>query len=379
MTVEAAVHTVGDTALESPRRQRRARPRRPWLRRLAIGVTLVVVAVAGSLVWIDRQHDFAVDLEEVSFTFDGDTIVGTLAVPRSGGPHGLVVFVHGDGPANADRDGGYLPLWEAFARAGYASLSWDSPGVGRSGGDWLDFSMSARADLAVAAIDSIVGRDDIDGDNVGLWGASQAGWVMPKIANQYPSTRFMIAVSPAINWLDQGRYNLRSEMQAEGASQAEIAEAIEYSDSVRVLLRRGAPYQDYLALATDPALNRGSRGEPMTEPRWRFVSANFESDARADLDALAERSDISVLLQVAGQDINVDVADTQEVYQRILGERVDVRSYPDADHSMVRSDLADKGLRFTLTWLFAPTTVYADGYLAESEAFLTAINNERGN
>jgi hypothetical protein len=29
-----------------------------------------------------------------------------------------VVFIHGDGLANANRDGGYLPLWESFARAG---------------------------------------------------------------------------------------------------------------------------------------------------------------------------------------------------------------------------------------------------------------------
>ena len=156
MTVEAAEHTAGDTALELPRRQRRATARRPWRRRLAIGVAFMVVVVVGSLVWIDHQHDFAVDLEEVSFTFDGDTIVGTLALPRSAGPHGLVVFIHGDGPANADRESGYLPLWKSFARAGYASLSWDSPGVGRSGGDWLDFSMSDRADLAVAAIDDSI-------------------------------------------------------------------------------------------------------------------------------------------------------------------------------------------------------------------------------
>ncbi len=328
------------------------------------------------MAWIDRQHDFDVSLQEVSFSFDGDTIVGTLALPDSAGPHGLVVFIHGDGPANADRDGGYLPLWESFARAGYASLSWDSPGVGRSDGDWLELSMSDRADLAIAAVEAVVGRDDIDADNVGLWGSSQAGWVMPKIANRYPTTRFMIAVSPAINWLDQGRYNLLSEMEADGASEAELAEAIGYSDRVRALLREGALYGDYLELATDPATNRGRSGEPMTESRWGFVSTNFESDSRADLTTLAERSDISVLLQVAGQDVNVDVGETEDRYQEILGDQVELRRYPDADHSMIRSDLTDKGLRFTLTWLFAPTAVFADNYLADSEAFLTAINEK---
>ncbi len=328
------------------------------------------------MAWIEHQHDFGVSLQEVGFTFNGDVVVGTLALPRGAGPHGLVVFIHGDGPANADRDGGYLPLWESFARAGYASLSWDSPGVERSGGQWLNYSMSDRANLAIAAIGSVAQRDDIDEGNVGLWGSSQAGWVMPKIASRYPRTRFMIAVSPAINWLDQGRYNLRSEMEADGSSEVEIAEAIGYSDSVRALLNRGAPYQDYLALATDPATNLGRRGEPMTDMRWEFVSTNFKSDSRADLTALAERSDISILLQLAGQDVNVDVAETKEVYQNIFGERIEVHRYPDANHSMIRVDLADQGLRFTLTWLYAPTAVYADNYLADSEAFLTALNEK---
>lgn len=335
----------------------------------------MVALVAACLIWIDRQHSFDIDTEAITFTHKGDEISGTLALPRDGGPHGLVVFIHGDGPSDADHDGGYLPLWESFARAGYASLSWDKPGVGKSEGDWLSYSMSDRADLALAAIDAVDDRPDIDSDRVGLWGASQAGWVMPKIANQRPETRFIIAVAPAINWQDQGRFNLLAELEAEGASEEQIEEAVDFSDAVRSLLRRGATYDEYLVFAEDKSRNAGRRGEPMSERHWAFVLANYQSDARADLGALSK---IPVLLQVGGEDRNVDVAETEQVYRELLGDSVELRRYPDADHSIVRAGLMEQDVPFTLTWLFAPTRVFADGYLEDAETFLDSLEATAG-
>lgn len=38
-----------------------------------------------------------------------------------------------------------------------------------------------------------------------LWGASQAGWVLPKVASSRVDIDAVVAVSPAINWLRQDR------------------------------------------------------------------------------------------------------------------------------------------------------------------------------
>jgi len=321
-------------------------------------------------VWIDRQHRFDFNTSEVAFTHNGHKIVGTLATPRRPGPHGLVVFIHGDGPSNADSGGYYLPIWESFARAGYASLSWDKPGVGRSDGDWQSYSMSDRADLALTALDAVVGRPDIDSNRIGLWGVSQAGWVLPKIANRRPGIKFIIAVSTAINWSDQGRFNHRAELAHEGATEAEIAAAVAHEDAISSLLERNATYDEYLALVRDTAGTSGRRDPPMSEQRWRFAAINHRSDARADLAALP---DVPVLLQIAGQDRNVDVAETEAVYRELLGERLQVRRYPDALHSMVRADLGLGGLRFWGTAILRPRAIYGDGFLADGEAFLEAL------
>ncbi|WP_329865854.1 alpha/beta hydrolase family protein [Streptomyces sp. JV184] len=140
----------------------------------------MTAGLVGVVLW---QNSYDMDEQRVTIRHGGHTLNGVLAIPRDGRKHhGLVVYVHGDGPVDATHDDGYKPMWEANAKAGYASLSWDKPGVAGAPGDWLDQSMDDRADEAAAAIAWARARPDIDGDRIGLWGASQAGWVLPKIA-----------------------------------------------------------------------------------------------------------------------------------------------------------------------------------------------------
>ena len=344
-------------------------PRRSWHRRVAI-VAGVLVFAAGCLVWVVRQHSFDIDTSEITFIHNGHKIVGTLATPRSDGPHGLVVFIHGDGPINADANGFYLPIWESFARAGYASLSWDKPGVGRSDGDWESYSMSERADLALAALDAVVDRPEIDSNRIGLWGASQAGWVLPKIANRCAGIKFIIAVSTAINWLDQGRFDELQYLAKKGASETRIAAAVAYSDALISLLERNATYDEYRALASATTQVYGHHDQPMSAQRWRFAAINYRSDAHADL---ASFPDMPVLLQIAGQDRNVDVTETEAVYRELLGARLQVRRYPNAHHSMVRADIDEGSLRFWAIARFAILDIYADGFLADGAVFLESL------
>ncbi len=333
---------------------------------LATLAALVVVAagLGGLVVW---QNTYELREEAVTVRQAGRTLDGVLALPRRGkGPFPLVVFVHGDGPVDATHDTFYRPMWEAFARAGYASLSWNKPGVHGSPGDWLDQSMDDRADEAVDAIAWARKRTDIDGGRIGLWGASQAGWVLPKIAAKDPGIRFAIAVSPAVNWHRQGRYNLLAELRRDGASDAEVATALRRRDTGLALLGRGASYEEYVRAVGDP--------KGMTAARWRFVSKNHTADATADLPALRGTP---VLLVLAGHDVNVDTADTEAAYRRLLpGRALHVAHYPDATHGLVKHAVEDSPLRLTLTALCAPRSLFAAGFLADQRHFLASVATE---
>ncbi|MEU2658292.1 alpha/beta hydrolase [Streptomyces sp. NPDC007325] len=341
------------------------RPRRRVLRVAAWTLALVLVVAAGLTGVVLWQHSYDMDVRRVSIRHGGHTLNGVLATPRDGrGPHGLVVYVHGDGPVDATHDDGYQPLWEANARAGYASLSWDKPGVAGAPGDWLDQTMDDRADETAAAIAWARARTDIDGDRIGLWGASQAGWVLPKVAARTP-VHFVIAVSPAINWLRQGRYNLLAELRAEGASPFRTEAEIARSDTTRRLLARHATFEEYVrAMGGDPA--------GMTADRWQFVSRNHTADATRDLRALRG---VPVLLTLGGHDVNVDTADTERTYSEVLDEggALTVERYPDATHSMVRQSIERSDARTALTALLSPRSLFADGFLDGQRRFLQRL------
>ncbi|MGK5629803.1 alpha/beta hydrolase family protein [Streptomyces sp. URMC 123] len=329
--------------------------------------TLVtVLVVAGGLTGaVLTRNSYDMDVRRVSIRHGGHTLNGVLATPKDGRErHGLVVYVHGDGPVDATHDDGYKPIWEANAKAGYASLSWDKPGVAGAPGDWLDQSMDDRADEVVAAIAWARARPDIDRDRIGLWGASQAGWVLPKVAAVTPVS-FVIAVSPAINWLQQGRYNLLSELRADGASAARTQAEIARSDHTRRLLARHATFEEYVAAM-------GGDANGMTADRWGFISRNYTADATEDLRALRG---VPVLLALAGHDTNVDVADTERGYRRVLdgGGALTVKRYPDAAHSLLKRSIEQSDLKTALTALFSPRSLFAAGFLDDQRQFLKDI------
>ncbi|GAA4663418.1 CocE/NonD family hydrolase [Streptomyces chumphonensis] len=339
---------------------------RRWPRRLVWIVVCVLVVGGAGLGVVAWQHTYDLREESITFEHGGNTLDGVLALPPEGrGPYGLVVLVHGDGPVDATHDSFYRPLWESFARAGYASLSWSKPGVGASEGDWLEQTMRDRAEETRAALAWARARPEVDPDRIGLWGASQAGWVLPKVAAREPDVRFVIAVSPAINWHRQGRYHLMSELRAEGASAADRTRALERRERTLELLRRDAPFADYRDAFAD------LRG--MTARRWGFVGRNHTADATDDLAAVPR--DVPVLLILAGHDRNVDAGETEAVYRERLGpDRLTVEHYPDAAHSLVRDELDRSTARLTLTGLFAPRSLFAEGFLDDQRHYLEQVD-----
>lgn len=324
-----------------------------------IAVCCVVAAVSGGVVLV--QNDFDIAEQRVVIPGSAQSLDAILALPRrSEKPHGLVIFVHGDGPADASRDSFYRPLWETFARAGYASVSWNKPGVAGAPGNWLFQSMHDRAVETEAVLAWAKGRSDIDPHRIGVWGISQAGWVLPEVAADHPELQFMILVGPAVNWLRQGEYNLRAELRAQRAGDAEIAAALHRrTESVR-LLRADADYGRYLASGIDDP--------PMSADRWRFVHTNYTADATLQLGRIR----IPVLLALGADDRNVDVAETERVYRAHLSpNQLTVATFPHASHNIVKAPLDhDQGVWSVLVAVFAPRSLYAPGYLESLRQFV---------
>ncbi|GGS91904.1 hypothetical protein GCM10010156_57710 [Planobispora rosea] len=342
--------------------------RRRWARRLLLSLTVVVTLLLAGGGWVVYQHTYDIREEQVTITGGAQPLKGVIAWPTGGrGPYGLVVFVHGDGPIDATHDTFYRPAWEALARAGYASLSWNKPGLAGAPGNWLHQSMQDRAEETMAAIAWAKKLPDVDPARIGLWGASQAGWVLPEVAARTPGLKFVIAVSPAINWLRQGRYNLLAELKERGASPEETRAAVARSDETLEHLRKGSTFERYRAAVGDV--------DGMTPDRWRFVMTNYTSDASDDLAEMRT----PVLLMLGGHDVNVDVDETEDTYRRLLTRpgQLQVRRYPDATHSMARKDVEDSELRALVLALAAPRSLTVEGYLDDMRRYVESLEAQQ--
>ncbi len=136
-------------------------------------------------------------VEEITFESEEFSLVGDLRTPAGTGPFPVVLFVHGDAPtANRTMFGIYMPIMERMLRAGYTVFSWDNPGAGKSTGTTNRQQITQQqAQIVLDAIKVMKKHPDIDHRQIGLWGVSMAGWVMPRVLMASDDVAFMICQS----------------------------------------------------------------------------------------------------------------------------------------------------------------------------------------
>jgi len=130
--------------------------------------------------------------EEVTFKNGDVTLAGTLLLPASKKKHPALVFTHGGGPQLREV---YWGLGYLYAARGFAVLSYDKRGVGKSTGNWREASFEDLADDAVAAAKFLQARTDIAANQIGFLGQSQGGWIAPLAASRFPDAAFAVAMS----------------------------------------------------------------------------------------------------------------------------------------------------------------------------------------
>ncbi len=120
-----------------------------------------------------------------------------LDVPAGPGPHPAVVMGHGSGMATLAEGAAFVPM---FNNAGFAVLRYDKRGVGQSTGTYRGLSAANSAsqvdELAgdmVAGVNFLRTLRAINATRIGLFGVSQAGWIMIAAARKTADIRFFIA------------------------------------------------------------------------------------------------------------------------------------------------------------------------------------------
>ncbi|PID63367.1 MAG: hypothetical protein CSB44_01740 [Gammaproteobacteria bacterium] len=312
-----------------------SRTKRGW--RISF-ILLAIVSVVLLVLLVDVRDIFP-EYSKTRSTFmsAGNELHGTLVLPRERqGPFPVVMFVHGDGPLEHDAFGYYEAMWGALAARGIASFAWDKPGAGESEGNWLEQDMQARADEVDAAYRHLNSLENVASDKVGLIGFSQAGWVLPRLAGN-SWVRYMVFVSTAINWIEQGDYMHRRRLASKNAAKSVVEAELALDRFFNQLLSSDdTDYADYVR-EIERVNAQGERLGQMSRDRFEFVRLNIREDARRHLADIR----VPVLALFGEDDLNVDVNDSIEHYRRVFDGNPQVdftyRVFPDATHQLSKT------------------------------------------
>jgi uncharacterized protein len=284
---------------------------------------------------------------DVTFDNQGTRLTGSFRRPEGDGPFPAVGFVDGSGPAERDS---FSEEAEALARAGFASLCWDKPGCGGSGGDWRAQSLQDRASEALAAVACLAAQDGVDPDRVALLGGSQGGWVGPLAASRSPAVAAVISLSgPGVSPYAQEAYRVEHMLRAAGAPDAQVTEALAFFHRRAGRLRRGDDLEAVLAeqLSHRDAPWYEVLGDDGVVEHLGFMARIYDYDPVPVL----ERVRCPVLAIWGQRDLYVPVAASAEAFAAALGRggngsfRLEV--VPGADHGLrlPPGDGAERGPR----------------------------------
>jgi len=127
-----------------------------------------------------------------------------LDKPAGSGPFPTIVYGGGSGDVSAHH-ASTIRYARIMNELGFAVVRFDKRGTGDSTGEIPSVSTANSestihllANDMMAVFDDVILHDDVDTQQVGLMGASQANWYLPPVAQQRAIVDFMIVVSGGV-------------------------------------------------------------------------------------------------------------------------------------------------------------------------------------
>ena len=291
----------------------------------------------------DPQPPFDYHIEEVTFVNEkeGNTLVGTLTIPKGEGPFPAMVLVSGSGQQDRDEElMNHRPFWviaDYCALHGIAVLRYDDRGIGGSTGEVenatsLDFSYDAEA-----AFNYLRNRKEINGSKVGILGHSEGGVINFMVSARRPEVAFLISLAgPSVNGIEVLKEQQAAILRASGMSEemvqfngnanAQMFDIIESSndreeaDSLLRQLVKGWGYNEEL---TEQTIGQ------MASP-WMYYFLKYDPT-----EAIVKTNCPALLLN-GSKDLQVIASQNLPGYEKIIADygktNLTLRELPDLNH-----------------------------------------------
>ena len=158
--------------------------------------------VTGELGEAKQANRLPLQPEVVHFTSeDGTNLTGLLTLPATPGLYPAIMMLHGSEPGTKGNFGNQQ-MSAFMASQGVAILTYDKRGAGESEGTYVESASERNLNLmaqdAIAGVKYLKSRPEINGEQIGLTGFSQAGWVIPLAASQSEDISYFIILSSPV-------------------------------------------------------------------------------------------------------------------------------------------------------------------------------------
>ncbi len=127
------------------------------------------------------------------------TLAGTFTYPEKGDNFPAVVLITGSGPQDRDEalmgHRPFLVLSDYLTRHGIAVLRCDDRGTAKSTGNFGAATTKDFATDALACVEYLKTRKEVDKKHIGLIGHSEGGIIAPMVANQTKDVSFIVMMA----------------------------------------------------------------------------------------------------------------------------------------------------------------------------------------
>lgn len=284
--------------------------------------------------------------EEVLYKNGDVTLAGTLIWPAVKGKFPVVVITHGGTP---NERGSYKSWALHFVKKGIAALIYDKRGAGKSSGDTRSASMEDLANDAIAGVNFLKTRAEIDKQKIGVIGHSQGGWIAPLTATKSKNVAFVIAsAASGVSPERQSIYHRASVIRESGFSEDVVKIASDLREKLYItgrMLLENNPNADAERKKISSELEKYANA-PWLEAAALPPNLDNDKPTRGGLQLLFfepvpmwEKVNVPVLLVWGNKDTVVPVTEGKTIIENALkkagNKNVTVKIFPDVDHSVV--------------------------------------------